>query len=162
MDKLGIDVKLLIAQLVNFGLFFFIFQKFIAKPFLGLIKSEEKKEKAKHAFEVEMIEQKEQAEQEEKKAKERLNSQIKVLLDSARKEAEVVKKSMIESAKKEAADVVVQSRRQMEEESRLMEQTIKHKVADLSLLIVKEAMKDYLTENMQKEMTQHIISRIKN
>ena len=65
MDKLGIDVKLLIAQLVNFGLFFFIFQKFIAKPFLGLIKSEEKKEKAKHAFEVEMSEQKEQAEQEE-------------------------------------------------------------------------------------------------
>lgn len=162
MDKLGIDVKLLIAQLVNFGLFFLIFQRFIAKPFLSLIKSEEKKEKEKRALEEELIRKSEQMSGEEKEAKEHLNAQIKTLLMNAKKEAELVKKSMIESAKKEAEDIITQSRRQIEEESASMEQTMKRKAADLSLLIVKEALKDYLTENMQKEMTQHIISRIKN
>ena len=44
MENLGIDVKLLIAQVVNFALFLFIFHRFISKPFLRFLDSEKKKD----------------------------------------------------------------------------------------------------------------------
>ena len=40
MENLGIDIKLLIAQMINFGLFFFIIKKFVTKPFLNFVEDE--------------------------------------------------------------------------------------------------------------------------
>ncbi len=47
MEKLGVDLKLLIAQAINFILFFFIVKKYIAKPFSQFLKSEKENEKEK-------------------------------------------------------------------------------------------------------------------
>jgi F0F1-type ATP synthase membrane subunit b/b' len=40
MENLGIDGKLLSAQLINFILFFIIYKKYIAKPFMAFLKKE--------------------------------------------------------------------------------------------------------------------------
>jgi F0F1-type ATP synthase membrane subunit b/b' len=37
MDKFGLDIKLLIAQVTNFAIFFFVFKKFMAKPFAQFV-----------------------------------------------------------------------------------------------------------------------------
>ena len=47
MENLGIDLKLMIAQSINFLLFFFIVKKFIAKPFTNFLEEEKNKEKEK-------------------------------------------------------------------------------------------------------------------
>src|SRR3989344_4575625 len=44
MEGLGIDLKLLIAQIINFGLFFYVFKRFLAKPFVSFIDEEKQKE----------------------------------------------------------------------------------------------------------------------
>ena len=44
MENLGIDIKLLIAQLINFGIFFFIIAKFVAKPFTKFLNEERNKD----------------------------------------------------------------------------------------------------------------------
>ncbi|OGK62386.1 hypothetical protein A2334_02820 [Candidatus Roizmanbacteria bacterium RIFOXYB2_FULL_38_10] len=162
MDKLGVDIKLLVAQLTNFALFFFIFQKFIAKPFLHFIKNEEKKDKERIKFQEEMSNQKELMIKEEAKNKEELNKQVKNILDEAKKEADVIKKSLIEQARKEAADLAQDSKKQLAEEARLMDQSLKRKAADLSVILVKQALKDYLNENAQKDITSQILSRLPN
>lgn len=162
MEKLGIDIKLLVAQLVNFGLFFIVFQKFIAKPFLAFIKNEEKKDKEKARLTEEMSAQKEILQKEEVKAKEHLNVQIRTMMASAKKEAEAMKKDMIDKARKEAAGIVEQASRQMKEEQTQAEQSLKRKAADLSVLLVKQALKDYLNESAQADVTKHILSNLKN
>jgi len=43
MEGLGVDVKLLIAQVINFLLFFYIFKKYLAKPFQKYLDEETKK-----------------------------------------------------------------------------------------------------------------------
>jgi len=162
MEKLGIDPKLLIAQLVNFGLFFFIFQKFIAKPFLGFIKDQEKKDREKLVFEENMRKHKEQLLIDEKKAKETMHKQVQIELSRAKQEAEGIKKSMLEAAKKEADEVLAQAKRQIDEEARLASVALKGKAADLSVSIVETSLKGFLNDNMQKEVTKHILSQVRS
>jgi F0F1-type ATP synthase membrane subunit b/b' len=50
MENLGIDLKLIVAQLVNFGIFFFVFQKFISKPFLAHLKKKQEEESIRENF----------------------------------------------------------------------------------------------------------------
>ncbi len=47
MENLGVDIKLLIAQLVNFLLFLYIFKKFVSNSFETFLKEERKKEEIK-------------------------------------------------------------------------------------------------------------------
>jgi len=43
MEALGIDIKLLIAQIVNFGILFFLLSKFLYKPITGMLDERRKK-----------------------------------------------------------------------------------------------------------------------
>jgi len=47
MEKLGVDIKLLIAQITNFILFFIVFKKLVSKPFKNFLDDERKKEELK-------------------------------------------------------------------------------------------------------------------
>lgn len=161
MEKLGIDGKLLLAQLVNFGLFFFIFHRFIAKPFMNFIKNEQKKDKEKEQLLHDLEAQKAETEKREAEAREKMNKEIRDEMNRARKEAEQIKKDLIGQAEKEAAEVVAQSKKRMEEEARLMEESMKKKVAELSVVMVTQGLKSYLNETAQKEITKEILDNIK-
>lgn len=162
MEKLGIDVKLLVAQLVNFGLFFFIFHRFIAKPFMNFIKNEQKKDREKEKLLADLEHQKVASEKHEAEAKEKMNKELREEMAKVRKEAELVKKDLLAKSKDEAAEIINQARKQMEEESRQMEETMKKKVADLSIVMVKQGLKSYLNESAQKEITREILNNINN
>ena len=45
MGQLGLDIKQIVAQVLNFILFFLIFKKFIASPFANFLNQEQRKEK---------------------------------------------------------------------------------------------------------------------
>ena len=160
MEKLGIDAKLLIAQLVNFGLFFFIFHKFIAKPFLNFIRNEQHKEKEKERLLADLENQKEKSTKFEADAREKMNKELKEEVAKARKEAELIKKDLIIQAKKDAAEIIEQAKKSMEEESRQMEGVLKKKAADLSILMLNQGLKTYLSEQAQKEITREILNNI--
>ena len=160
MEKLGIDAKLLIAQLVNFGLFFFIFHKFIAKPFLNFIRNEQHKEKEKERLLADLENQKAKSTKFEADAREKMNKELKEEVAKARKEAELIKKDLIIQAKKDAAEIIEQAKKSMEEESRQMEGVLKRKAADLSILMLNQGLKTYLNEQAQKEITREILNNI--
>ena len=43
MEALGIDLKLLIAQVVNFGILLFVLSKFLYKPVVTMLEERQKK-----------------------------------------------------------------------------------------------------------------------
>ncbi|MEI7792835.1 MAG: F0F1 ATP synthase subunit B [Candidatus Berkelbacteria bacterium] len=43
MESLGIDLKLIIAQLINFGILFFLLSKFAYKPIMNMLDERQKK-----------------------------------------------------------------------------------------------------------------------
>ncbi len=158
MENLGIDLKLLIAQIINFVLFFIVFQKLISKPFLAYLSKERKADEEKKKA-LALIQQQEEAMKKmEHEMRMKEKKQADEMFEQAKKDAERVREEIIAQAQKEAAQIIAKGKAAVEEERLNLYKDVKNKAVDLSMLIVKNALKDYLTEDAKKALTQHIIN----
>lgn len=157
MEQLGLDVKLFIAQIINFGLFFYLYKKFIAQPLLQFIKKEKQEEKEKLEF-LESIKKKE-----EKLTKTQLEFEQKMknktaeIVEIARQDGKKIRDEIINEAKKEAEEIKIRGRKLIEEERESMHSELKHRLIKLSISIINEGLKGYLSEKTKKEITQYIL-----
>lgn len=160
MENLGIDGKLLLAQLINFILFFIIYKKYIAKPFMAFLKKEKSKEedKDKSLSNIKKIEG--ELETKEVEMRKTAKKEADVLITKAKEDAERVRVGIIESANKEATAIVEKGKKQIEEEKTLLYKEVKTKAADLSMLMVQKALGEYLTADAQKKVTEHILTNL--
>lgn len=157
MESLGIDIKLLLAQIINFILFFFIFKKFIAKPFSNFLNLEINKEKEKEKILEDLRTKEENLILKEKKAQEKIKEQFDTAIKNAKKEALIVKDDIIVTSKKEADLIILKGKKQVEDERITMQKEVKRNIVDLSVFLVQKALNNFLTPDLQKKLTQHIL-----
>lgn len=160
MENLGIDTKLLIAQLINFLLFIYVFRRFISAPFLKFVTNEKKKdeEKQKAMSEIKKIE--ENLANMETEARKKGKKEADIMISQAKQDAEHVKKEIIEQAQKEAAAIIEKSKKLLDEEKVALYKEVKEKAAHLSTVMIEKALNNYLTEDVQKELTHHILTNL--
>lgn len=161
MENLGIDYKLLIAQVINFAILFFIFRRFMAKPFMKMIKDERKKEEEKNRLEEEVKTKHARMLEEEQVWRKRIKNEQEKILDETRKEAEKLKAELSTNARTEAEDIVTRAKKQIEEERENFYKEVRKYITDTSILIVQQALKKYLTTDMQRHLTGEVISNLK-
>ncbi|MFH1827510.1 MAG: hypothetical protein ABH812_03740 [bacterium] len=162
MDNLGIDYKLIIAQLVNFGLFYIIFKKFIAKPFLNLIKEEEENDKKRDEIKVKLEKQDEEINfQREKLEKEIAKKEEEIILD-AKERAKSIKENLIKESEVDASRIKEKALKEIDAEKQDLYKELKHRITELSLIIVNKTLKDILTSEMKKKITNSIIKNLPN
>lgn len=142
-EKLGIDWRLIVIQIINFGIVLFILKKFLYKPVVALLEKRreqvvenvelnEKMKKEIHEFEEHKSREMDQVKQEAKqmialasaragelqvKAQEEASAKASQVLDQARKIISEEKSKIIEEARKEVAQLVVDAT------GKLLEQT---------------------------------------
>ncbi len=110
MEALGIDIKLLIAQIINFLILLFILNKVLYKPILNIL------QKRKEAIETgikqsaEAQEQLSQAVDEAKKIIASANQRAENILKEAQKEADIEANNIIVKATRQAEKVREQAR----------------------------------------------------
>ncbi len=160
MENLGIDSKLLLAQLINFVLFFYLFRKYIAGPFTKFFNQEKSKEKEKEQILVEVQKKEEQAIKREEESKRKQKAQYDSLITKAKEDAKLVREEIIATAKKEADQIIVKSRKQLEEEKISVYADAKKKIADVSIFLVNSALKEYLDEQTKKKITNYILKNL--
>jgi F-type H+-transporting ATPase subunit b len=157
MENLGIDPKLLIAQIVNFAVFFIIFKQFVAKPFLHFIQEEKRKEKEKERMLKEVESTHLKMQEDETSFKRRMKEERMQTLEEAKKIASTMKEEIISEAKKEAEEIVVQTKKNLEMERQQLYKDIQTQTVNLSVFIIENALKDHLTDDMKKKLTEHIV-----
>jgi F-type H+-transporting ATPase subunit b len=157
MENLGIDFKLILAQLINFGLFFFIYKKFVAKPFLGFINREKKNDEERQKTLVELASSKEKLEQEEKAKRAVLAKEIDEIYKKAKKEAGVVREDLVNQAHQEANTVLERGRKQTAEERTEMLKELKSRTGELSIFLINSALNEYFDEEAKKKITRYIL-----
>lgn len=160
MENLGVDIKLLVAQLINFGLFFFIYKKLIAGPFVAVMKAERMKDAERKRIQEEAQKQKEMLALQEKEAKEEIHRKTEESLKAVRHAAEVEKASLLKKAHEESNELVKRASKQIEEERHQMEKQYKESLAKVSVMTVEHVLKDYLTEDMQKQVNAKVLSSL--
>ncbi len=160
MENLGIDLRLLIAQVINFVLFFIIVKKFIMAPFSKFITDEKQREKDKDKLLQDAKKIEEGLVLKEKEFNEKSQKELKKLLDDAKKRAEALTDEILEKAQKEAESIKNKMKTQMEAERDALYRDVKSKVADLSIELVNEGLIFALDENTKKKVTQRILKNL--
>lgn len=158
MENLGVDYKLLIAQLINFGIFFFVFKKYIATPFMTYLSTQRKQEEARQKSLNDIKKTEEKLESMEADMRKKAKKQIDEMIAKAKEDAERVRQEIIDQAEKQAGDVVARAKEQLEEEKRALYKEVKGKTVDLSMLMINKALHEYLNEDARKKLTEYIVS----
>lgn len=160
MEQLGIDFKLLIAQIINFVLFFIIFKKYLASPFTSFLNKERKDEKEREALLVKIKKEDEDLTVNRSKLKDQMKKEVDILILEAKKTAENLKKELIMQARKEAEEIKLKASKQLADERQKLHVEVKEKMAEMSVLIVNKALNEFLDEESKKRITQHILKNL--
>ncbi|MFA6016583.1 MAG: hypothetical protein WC744_00665 [Patescibacteria group bacterium] len=157
MENLGIDGRLLLAQMINFVLFFILVKQFVVKPFTSFLNQERKNEEDKNKL-LEKLKKSEEAGMEaEKKMKEKMKKEFDVLFVEAKKEAQSMRADLIKQAESEAEEIKNKNKKILEEEKNLLYREVKDKIIKTSVMIVENTLKDSLDESSRKKVTGAII-----
>lgn len=160
MENLGIDGKLIISQLLNFAVFFFIFAKFIAKPFQEYIAKQKLMEKEREELAEKIKKQQDDLVMEQEKIKETMKAELAAAQAKAKEEGKIAREEAIEKAKLEAEDIVKKGHERIEHERAEMERELKTKIADLTTILITKGLREYLEEDARKKITEHILAKV--
>lgn len=116
LAKLGIDWKLLIAQVVNFTILVGVLTYFIYRPLLSLL--DERREKIRQSMEdvKRIAKQKEEMEKIRAEHLKNIDQEAGVMLKSAKDQAEKMKQEVLSSAQKEAAHILERGAKELADE----------------------------------------------
>lgn len=160
MENLGIDFRLLIAQIINFGLFFIIIRRFIAKPFLKFLNQERQQQEEKQKLLEKVQKQEAELENKEKERQKTFHKELDKVLIQAKKDGERVKEEIIKRAKEEAEVIKNNGKKIIDQEKQALYKQVKEKVSELSFLIVNESLKEVLDEETKKSVTEKMLSKL--
>lgn len=152
ISKLGIDWKLLVAQIINFFILLFVLYKFAYKPILEMLNKRSKMiEKAVHDSkaseerlkEIESTRQKMLAETEK---------EIGELLEKAKADAEVMKKGIVAAAQEQGEDLLRRAKAQIAEEKEKMAEDVKKEVVKFIVLATGKILEREFSAEDQKRL----------
>lgn len=158
MENLGIDAKLLIAQIINFVLFFLIVKKFIIKPFNRFVDDEKNKEKKAETMRKVIEKQTETMQTQEKEFKQKMKKEMQNVLEKAKDDGQMIKEEMLMQTKKEMEVLKDKTQSQLLQEKKVLEQEMKNKLTEMSMLIVNQSLKSVLDETTRKRVTEKILN----
>ncbi len=156
-----IDIKILIAQLINFGVVVFVLYRFAIKPLRKLM--------AERGVTIEKglsdakanAETLQKTEAEYEKALAEARKEASDIFAKGRKEAEVKKQEMLEDAKKEVAKVLAQGKSALEEEKRKMLDDAKKELVGLVASATEKVLTKGVSEKIDGMVIQDSVSQFK-
>lgn len=157
MENLGIDGKLLLAQIINFVLFFILVKKFVVKPFTAFLNQERNKDEEKNKLLEKLKKSEEAGIEAEKKMKEKMKKEFDGLLVQAKKDAQNLRADLIKQAEADAQEIRDKSKKLLVEEKNTLYREVKDKIVKTSLMIVENALKESLDESSRKQVTNFIV-----
>jgi len=161
LGTLGIDWKLFIAQLINFGIVLFIFWKWVVKP-LGstLTKRQERIEEGlKNADR--MVDEKKKFEEWKAAEMKKVRNEADHILRTTTDTANQIKQETIVDAQKQATKMMEQAKASMESEKNQAMKEIKQEIATLVVAASEKILRGKLDPKKDQELINASVKGIK-
>lgn len=157
----GLDIKILIAQLVNFGVLLFLLWKFGYKPMFKLL--EDRRNKIDSGLENAALAETKLKEisDKEKKVLHEAKKEAAKILDDARALAEESRKKNIEKTKEEIGQLINQEKESMRQEKAEILKSINREVADLVVATVEKVIEEKMSGAKDEELIKKSIEKLK-
>jgi len=161
INTFGFDIRAITAQLINFAIFFFIFRKFIAKPFMKYLKEEKNKEQEKERLLKELQTRDEELKKEKDEIINNAHKESARILAESKKFAEEQKAEILEQAQKESIALKEKVQAQLEAEKETMYRDVKDYIVKSSSEMTKAVLREFLNEDDQKKILEKMERKIK-
>lgn len=159
MDKLGIEPKLLAAQVVNFLVIIFVLQKLLYKPILGMIEKRKKEIAEGLSLTEKMRAEEEKLKEKQEKALAKAREDALLVIEDAKKQAKEVEKELLADAHAQAAAVLARAKAEAEEMHKASKTEIKREAVDLAVVMAKRLLSSALGAKEQHTL---IAKRVKD
>ncbi|MBI4058597.1 F0F1 ATP synthase subunit B [Candidatus Gottesmanbacteria bacterium] len=160
MEQLGIELPLLLTQVVNFAIMLVVLTKLLYKPILNALSERRKKIEEGLAFT-------EKAKQEEEKLAMRkqemlrdTRDEVKVILENARSEAKQAREDLIAAARKESEAERKRMEKELESRFEEMRRDLSVQTVDIAAEMVKRLLGDILTTEDQHKLIYKQLERL--
>jgi len=157
LAKLGIDYKLLIAQVVNFLVLLFVLYKFAYGPILAILEKRQKKIEQGLADAEAAKKNLEKSEEKQKEILKKARTETKEIAAKAHIQAEKSKSEMAAEAKAQAEKIIADAKIQIEREKRKMLGEIKSEIGGLVIVATEKIINEKMDEKKDKELIEKAI-----
>ena len=152
LTKLGFNVPVFIAQLVNFGLLLLVLRLFAYKPIMKMLDNRANKIKESLAAGEMARAEAVQAEKEVARRIEESSREGQKIVDQAVQAGEEVRRKAIQEAKKEAEGIIEKARVEIKREQEESLNELRKGVADLAVVVAGRAIGRSLDEKTQRQL----------
>lgn len=160
MEGLGIDLKILIGQIITFLVLLAILKKFAYKPFLSIMDQRQKKieEGVKKSEEAETSLQKIRALGEE--IKEKGEKKAKEVIAAAEVKAQGKAKTILAQAETEKQKVIENAKTAMAKEQENARQNRQKETLDIAMLVSEKFLKEKITKEQDRKMLEKLAAEL--
>mgnify|MGYP001595236553 CR=1 FL=1 len=137
MEQLGIESKLLIAQVVNFLIIAFVLQKLLYKPILGILEKRKKQIEEGLALTEKMRSEEEKLKQKQDKLLSATRVQAQGIIEDAKKQAKEQEKEIIADAHNQAQGLIERAKLEIERLHKQMESDVRREAIELAATMTK-------------------------
>ena len=161
IHKLGIDWKLLLAQIVNFVILLFLLKKFLYKPLINLMnnrrqKIEEGLEKARKGEEefqkIQELRDKELA---------KVQKEAEVIIQKAREVGDKKQQEILKEAEEKTKKIIEEAKGRIDIEKEKMLKEVRQDVANLVVTATEKILKEKMDKNKEKEMINEVFNKLR-
>ncbi len=157
MEKLGIEPKLLLAQLVNFTIIVVVLSKFLYKPILDMLEKRKKEIAAGLKLTTDMKEEEEKMAVKKQKMLEVTRKEASDIIEEARKQAKEEEKEIIATAHKDAENIIAKGKADAVAARVEMEKSVEQSAIDLAVSISERLLTGILSaDDKHKLIAKHI------
>lgn len=160
LKVLGIDWRMLLAQLINFSVLLIVLYKFAYKPMFKFL--EDRKKKIEDGIENAVLagERLKQIEEKEREVMRNAKKEAAAILEEARLEAENNKKIAVDKAKEEIGKIINQEKEGMRREKAEVLKSIKKEVAGLVAISLEKILKDEIGLDKDQEFIKKALKKV--
>ena len=151
-SKLGIDWKLLIAQIVNFLVLLFILYKFAYGPIVAMLEKRQRKIEQGLKDAEGARKNLEKSEERQKEILKKARADFKVIVGKARTQAEKSKSEIAAEAKAQAEKIITDAKNQIKQEKQKTINEIKSEIGGLVIAAAEKVIDEKMDEKRDKEM----------
>lgn len=160
-NALGLNVKILSAQLINFAILLFLLYKFGYKPILDFMQARKSKiEQGVNDAQKAEAKLKEAAFEKEEIVKEAKKEAIKII-DKAKEEADAKRKKVLEKAKEEIGEIINQEKVKIQTEKADTLKQIKAELGEMIALSLEKILDEKMDKKQDKELIQKAVKSLK-
>ena len=152
LSKLGIDWKILIAQLVNFGILAFVLTYYLYRPIIKVLEKRRNEIERNKNISGKMDAKLKEIEASKDKVLKDARVQSETIIKSAEKSAAALRDELLNATKKEQEKMIIQGQKRLEEERVKLVSQIKHDVGAVIGEAIERTVGDFVDEGAQKKL----------